>query len=236
MPVGHDEPTPLEKRNQLERILASKTFKRALKPAEFLKFMVECDLAGTAIDEDTVGVRLFGRRQDWVPMFDSIVRENVRRLRKLLEQYYVTYGREDWLRVELSGYKPLFLYNPGSQFEGYYRRALRYVSNDPKLAFSLLNSALNIKPNHAGTLAAWGETELWRPLYGYDIALPDILSAAEGRARQAFQSNSAYWRAHVVMGALHCCHREWDKASKAFRSALNDSPGERPPIHGMPPS
>jgi tetratricopeptide (TPR) repeat protein len=222
----HDEPGELERRSQLERVLTGKQFKRALKPTEFLRVLFDSDLAGRPIDEYSLGVELFGRRNDWVPMNESIVRENLRRLRNLLEAYYTTDGVEDRINLELHGFKPIFSYNVRSPVERYYRRALRHVSNDPKTAFSLLNSALNIDPSHAGALAAWGETELWRPMYGYDIALPNILAAAEHYARKSLESDAKCWRAHIVMGALRSCRKEWKSATEAFGSALENSPEE----------
>jgi hypothetical protein len=221
-----DEPGWPEKQVQLERILAGKPFRRALKPAQFLRDLVKRDFEGTPPDEYTLGVELFERRNNWIPMDDAIVRENLRRLRNLLETYYASDGVEDRLNLELSGYKPVFSYNIRHPFERQYRRALRHIGSDPKKAFGLLNSALGIEPGNARALAAWAEAELWRPLYGYDIDLPAIIAAAEGNARKSLQSDERCWRAHVVMGALYCCHMEWRKAAEAFGSALDSSPGE----------
>ena len=221
-----DEPYSLEKQNQLERILKGKPFRRALKPAELLKSLVKRDFDGTPPDEYTLGVELFERRENWIPMDDAIVRENLRRVRNLLETYYAEEGVEDRLNLEMSGYKPVFSYNIRHPFERQYRRALRHIGSDPKKAFGLLNSALNIEPGNARALAAWAETELWRPLYGYDIDLPAILASAHGNARKSLQSDEKCWRADVVMGALYCCRREWKKAAEAFGSALDSSPDE----------
>jgi tetratricopeptide (TPR) repeat protein len=221
-----DEPTTQEKRDQLERILASKPFSSALKPAKVLRFIVESDLDGKTINEGDIGEEVLGRRKNWITQEDSIVRENLRRVRNLLDQYYRDAGREDKLRLEVPGYKPLFIRNHLSRFEQCYRRALRHISTNPEMAIPLLRSALVRDPNHPGAQAAWAETLLWPLLCGYDIPVPEILSGAEECARTALQFDREHWRAHIVMGAIHCCRREWESAAAAFSSALDDSPEE----------
>lgn len=227
MPAPSDEPNPTEKCNAMERILASDSFRRTVKPMALLRFIVENDLAGKPpLEEYTLGLRVFERRENWITQEDAIVRENMRRLRALLKNYYATEGREDWLALEFIGYRSQFTYNPDSPFEQHYRRALRYLASDPSSAFALLNAALNIQGNHAGALAAWSEAELWRPLFGYDLMLPQILESAEGYCNKALECDERHWRAHIVEGALYCCRRKWRQAAEAFEAALRDSPAD----------
>jgi tetratricopeptide (TPR) repeat protein len=216
----NDEPTPLEKTTQLERILVSATFQRFPKPSRFLQFLVDSDLAGRTLDEDTVGVEFFERRKKWVPLDDAIVRENLRRLRNLLQAYYAEEGIEDRLNLQLSGFKPVFSYNVRNPVERSFRRALRYVRTDPSTAFSLLDATLSMQPDHAEALAARAETELWRPMYGNEIDIPNLLHVVEVQAQESLRYDDKCWRAYVVMGALHCCRKQWDMAADSFNLAL----------------
>ena len=224
VPPKDDEPTAQQKRDQTERILASRLFQRALKPAELLRFIVECDLDGKPFDESRLGIAVFGRQERWIPLEDAIVRENIRRVRKLLDQYYAGFGSEDRLRLAvLAGYKPSFTHNHLSRFEQFYRRALRYVNTNPKMAFSLLRSAHRMDPNHSGVFAASAETRVWQLLCGNDMPVPEILSEAEDAAQTALRMDSKHWRAHLVLGAIYCCRREWESAAAEFSSALDNS-------------
>ena len=171
-----------------------------------------------------MGVEFFERRKKWVPLDDAIVRENLRRLRNLLQAYYAEEGIEDRLNLELRGFKPVFSYNVRNPVERNFRRALRYLSTDPNVAFSLLDETLSVEPDHAEAFAARAEAELWRPMYGNEIEIPDLLEAAESQAQESLRYDDKCWRAHVVMGALHCSRKKWDKAADSFSLALKSSP------------
>jgi serine/threonine-protein kinase len=73
----------------------------------------EC-LAGRQhrLKEYLIGMEVFNRLEAFDPRVDSIVRVEARRLRAKLEEYYITEGREDELRIELrkGSYVPLFEY------------------------------------------------------------------------------------------------------------------------------
>jgi len=99
-------------RTQLERVLASSGFRRCTQLSRFLRFTVDQALAGPngASKETLIGVEIFGRRPDYDPGCDPVVRVEARRLRVKLAQYYAQEGREDPIRIDLpkGGYLPAF--------------------------------------------------------------------------------------------------------------------------------
>jgi TolB-like protein len=97
------EPTAQEVRAELERILASRTFARAARASDLLKFLVGETLAGLGarLKGYTIGVEVFGRPDDFDPQNDPLVRVEAGRLRRRLLAYYSDEGRNDPVRVDL---------------------------------------------------------------------------------------------------------------------------------------
>jgi adenylate cyclase len=99
-------------RRHLERVLESPDFDAARRSREFLQFIVEEQLAGRGSDltQPLIAHRVFGRREDFDPLADPIVRIQAGRLRRSLERYYLLAGKHDALHIELprGGYVPIF--------------------------------------------------------------------------------------------------------------------------------
>ncbi len=99
-------------RRQLERVLQHKLFIRSDQLSRFLRFVVERHLEGCAYElkESVIGVEVFGRKPDYNPKYDPIVRTEARRLRARLNKYYKDGGQSDFLIIELpkGGYAPAF--------------------------------------------------------------------------------------------------------------------------------
>lgn len=91
--------------------MASPGFARNERLSRFLRFVVECHLAGREADlkESVIGVEVFGRPPDYNPKRDAIVRTEAGRLRARLAEYYANGGRQDALIIELpkGGYVPV---------------------------------------------------------------------------------------------------------------------------------
>lgn len=89
--------------HQVQRILASNTFKISATLQQLLQFLAERSLHDCATDlkEYTIGVEALGRKQDFDPKADSIVRVQMYRLRQKLGEYYDCEGREDAVWIEL---------------------------------------------------------------------------------------------------------------------------------------
>src|SRR5262245_31784624 len=99
-------------RNELERILSSAGFTRNERLSNFLRFVVEEQLAGRGgeIKESLIAVEVFGRKPDYNPRQDPVVRIEAGKLRARLAEYYASEGSTDAWIIDLpkGGYAPLF--------------------------------------------------------------------------------------------------------------------------------
>src|SRR5260370_5715755 len=99
-------------RRQLERVLQSPGFVRNDRLSRFLRFVVEQHLEGRddELKESLLAIEVFGRKPDYNPKHDPIVRTEAGRLRARLSEYYTGEGRGDTLVIELpkGGYTPWF--------------------------------------------------------------------------------------------------------------------------------
>src|SRR5215467_14345845 len=100
-------------RAQVARILASEGFVRSHRMRRFLEFVVEETLAGRAanLGEYGVAVSVFDRSDDFEPGLDPIVRNDARRLRVKLSEYYRTAAHPDdrvFIDIPKGGYVPTF--------------------------------------------------------------------------------------------------------------------------------
>ena len=99
-------------RDELERVLSSAGFANNQRLSAFLRFAVERHLEGrdSELKESLIAVEVFGRRPDYDPKQDAIVRTEAVRLRARLQKYYEAEGSADTLVIELpkGGYIPCF--------------------------------------------------------------------------------------------------------------------------------
>ena len=116
-------PSPDTIRLQLSKILQSDSFVRARRMKRFLEYVVEETLAGRAsqVCEYSVRIAVFERNESFEPALDPIVRNDARRLRqKLLEYYARSEGRVDdhvVIEVPKGSYVPVFR-TIGDQVDG----------------------------------------------------------------------------------------------------------------------
>jgi adenylate cyclase len=107
----------------LERILAGGDFDGSPRSRGFVRFIVEETLAGRqeGLTQAAIAVQVFGRRGDFDPTIDPIVRIQAGRLRRSLERYYFLAGADDPVRIELprGGYVPVLRWaRPGDAPDG----------------------------------------------------------------------------------------------------------------------
>lgn len=99
-------------RQQLSRILSSKTFAQVERLKRFVSFIVGETIGGRGGDlkEYVLGVQVFGKEPSFDPRTDPIVRVQARRLRTRLARYYRDEGNNDELIIDLpkGGYAPVF--------------------------------------------------------------------------------------------------------------------------------
>ena len=90
-------------RQELDRLLTSPGFVRNARMSQFLRFLVERQLEGRddELKESVIAVEVFGRRPDYDPKQDSIVRTEAARLRARLVEYYSAEGRSNPIRIEV---------------------------------------------------------------------------------------------------------------------------------------
>jgi len=88
---------------QVQRVVASKTFKTSEVHRNLLTYLAEKSLSGEAqnLKEYTVGLDVFGKPSSYDPRQESVVRMHVGRLRQKLTEYYRTEGTDDPVVVDL---------------------------------------------------------------------------------------------------------------------------------------
>ena len=96
----------------MERLVCSPEFTGSERLCDFVRFIVEEALGGRAlrIKESLIGAEVYGRRRDYDPKTDAIVRVEAVRLRTKLQQYYEGPGRTEPVRISLpkGSYVPVF--------------------------------------------------------------------------------------------------------------------------------
>jgi hypothetical protein len=101
-----------QKIEQLEKILHSRTLQNSENLKAFLRFVVEKTLAdeGVQLKEYTIATEVFGRKSDYDPRIDSVVRVQAGRLRTKLQEYYTVEGKNDQIVIDLpkGHYHPVF--------------------------------------------------------------------------------------------------------------------------------
>jgi len=107
-----EESRRLSVRGQLEHMLSSAAFSHNERLSRFLRYLVEQHLEGKdkELKESLIAIEVFGRKPDYDPKLDAIVRTEALRLRARLSKYYVGEGSQDTLIIELpkGGYIPVF--------------------------------------------------------------------------------------------------------------------------------
>ena len=107
-PITSDEAA-----SALQRVLESPELSQSVRMAEFLRFVTSYrqQSATDHLKQTVIGVSVFGRKPDYDPKADPVVRVEARRLRAKLQEYYSGSGAADPIRIELpkGGYDPSFV-------------------------------------------------------------------------------------------------------------------------------
>lgn len=98
---------------ELQAVLSSRLFQRSPSLAQFLRFVCERYFSGEhdRIREHDIALQALGRPDTFDQKKDSIVRVEVHRLRKRLQQYYENEGAGNTLQITIpyGGYSPQFI-------------------------------------------------------------------------------------------------------------------------------
>lgn len=99
-----------------ERVVRSSALARATQLRDILLFIVRQEILTPAepIREFDIAHRVLGRRSDFNPLDDNIVRVQMAHLRKKLDLYFSTEGKQEEIviTVALGSYKPVFTPRP----------------------------------------------------------------------------------------------------------------------------
>src|SRR5436305_5066592 len=102
-------------REEVERILASVSFRKAPKLSRILAYICEKYFDGTAenLKEYSIAVEALDRAPGFDPHLDAIVRVDLHLLRKRIESYYNGEGKNHSIRIVLpvGQYTPQFVYS-----------------------------------------------------------------------------------------------------------------------------
>jgi hypothetical protein len=105
-----------EIRAALSSVCASSNFRYAPAQQTFLNFVTESTIAGNSrlLKAYTIAVDGFGRRSDFDPDTDAIVRVTAIRVRRSLKAYYALEGTDDSIIVDIPNgqYIPVFSRKP----------------------------------------------------------------------------------------------------------------------------
>jgi hypothetical protein len=96
----------------VQRVADSIYFRKGPKLRAFLLYVCENTILGRPeeVREQLIGSKIFGRRPDYDPSDDNIVRVEARELRKRLEAYFASEGKNEAIILEIpkGAYVPIF--------------------------------------------------------------------------------------------------------------------------------
>jgi hypothetical protein len=159
----------------LQKVLQSKIISHSASLRDTLNFIVRNNLSSPhePIKEYSIATEVLGRGRDFDPKIDNIVRVQMYRLREKLEDYYLTDGQQESIRIVIprGGYSPEFQkVDPNSR---------------PPLAESLQTGDIPRVENHrwlwgvtfalAACCLVLAVTLLWRKSHPPSIPLPSSL-------------------------------------------------------------
>ena len=103
-------PTLERVREQLNRVVQSKTFQRARRLRSLLEYVVVGALKGDVGGQSQTARELFGKSNDFDPSLDPVIRVQFGRLRRALARYYSGEGKSDPIIIDIPNrhYSPSF--------------------------------------------------------------------------------------------------------------------------------
>ena len=102
-----------QKRQLVQRVVSSAIFRRSPTLCSFLLYITDREILGRAseLKEQTIGVEVMGRKSDYAPAIDNIVRVRAHELRGRLERYFASEGIDEpaILTIPVGTYVPEFV-------------------------------------------------------------------------------------------------------------------------------
>jgi len=111
-PVAPSPPSVDNRWELVQRVAASAAFQRSPRQRELLQYVCERSLQNhpEQLREQSIGCAVFGRKADYNPGEDNIVRVEIRQLRKRLEDYFSNQGKDEPVVISIpkGAYVPRF--------------------------------------------------------------------------------------------------------------------------------
>src|SRR5216684_1230965 len=100
----------------VQRVATSTLFQRSPRLRELLLYICERSIQNhpEELREQAIGCGVFGRKADYNPGEDNIVRVEIRQLRKRLEEYFAAEGKDEQIVILIpkGAYVPAFAPRP----------------------------------------------------------------------------------------------------------------------------
>ena len=99
------------------RIIASSHFGKSVQLRELLLYLAKQAIVSPSEDvtEQEIGWRVLGRRQDYNPQADNIVRVQIRRLRQKLEEYFASEGAGESFVISIPKGRHVLRFDPRAE-------------------------------------------------------------------------------------------------------------------------
>ena len=111
-----NEPSIEDCKEQVRRVIQSAAFRNSATLQSLLQFLTDKTICGSSesLKEYTIGVEALGRKSDFDPKIDPIVRVQSHRLRVKLKEYYEAEGERDPVLIQFpkGHYVPTFEWMP----------------------------------------------------------------------------------------------------------------------------
>ena len=88
-------------RSTAQKIARSEIFSHSKVYQQLLLYLTECALKDEIPKETTIALEVFGKDESFNPAESTLVRVNIYNLRKKLQEYYLTEGKADSLRLRI---------------------------------------------------------------------------------------------------------------------------------------
>jgi Tol biopolymer transport system component len=156
-------------RSQLEKVLSSEIFARSERLSGFLRFVVEhtLDGYGESLKEQVLAAEVYGKRTGFNAAEDPAVRNDARRLRDKLREYYAQFPHDPVvISLPKGGYTPVFERNASAPVPAIVPKPEPAAPRPRRRALAVAVGFAAI----AACLAIWiwlrpmSAPEVWRPI------------------------------------------------------------------------
>ncbi len=90
-----------DKNHALQSILTSEAFSHSTKSQELLKYLVDASTNPCDLNEMIIATEFFGKDKSFDPVEDASIRVYISQIRKKLEHYYLTEGKNDKIIIDI---------------------------------------------------------------------------------------------------------------------------------------